>query len=140
MSVAFPTPEAAPEVSEDPGSVWPTVAAGLGWLGGALISGEALLLLGWGSQVAGSNLAVSNDLLWYPAFGLAFGLLVVALTAISYQRPRYRVGLGAGILLLALFSVVGGGGFDGAGLILASAGGILAISIDPDRTAENSPF
>lgn len=112
----------------------PLAAMLIALFGGLLILTEGTYYaaaLSGASSVGGVVGAIAGDLAGLFALGAFFGLLVVVLSVVLLLKPELHTSLGIAVVVLALLSLLGGGGWI-LGLVLALVGGILAIAFRPD--------
>lgn len=99
-------------------------------LGGLVISvGGYLLVVNSAAVHAGYDVAAGQGAN-YGWAGISLGVLVMALATIAWIDLRHIVQTGLLIVLLALLSLISGGGFL-VGTGLAVAGGLMAMSWEP---------
>jgi len=121
---------------EDDGPVWAFVFS--------LIAGLLMILDGLFESLAGSladelGAGFAGGILSALGFfGILFGLVVVILAVAVFRRPENHTMFGITILVLSLFSVVGGGGFL-VGIVLGIIGGALAILFEESEDIAHDP-
>ncbi|HEV2519095.1 MAG TPA: zinc ribbon domain-containing protein [Thermoplasmata archaeon] len=118
------------------GSTKPTAAFVLSLLAGIFITLVAIFLVSASFVTSPYGAGAIGFLAIGGLAAFALGMVIIVLSLLVYVRPEHHLGLGLGILLLSLASIVGtGGGF--IGLILGVIGGSLAIAHSP---APVSPY
>jgi hypothetical protein len=115
----------------------PTSAFVLSLLGGVfIILGGAIELL-LGLFIVPFTGGFFGFLLFTGAAALTMGVAILVLAFLLEARPEQHTGLGVGIVILSIASILGGGG-GLVGLILGVIGGSLAIAFSPHPAA--TPF
>ena len=86
------------------------------------------------TPLAAPELWSGSIALYFLAFGVGFGSLVVFSAVMLYVRPRQHVTWGAVVLAFSLGSVFSTGGLV-VGLVLGMVGGVLGVVWKPSRRA-----
>jgi predicted RNA-binding Zn-ribbon protein involved in translation (DUF1610 family) len=71
--------------------------------------------------------------------GIVLGLFIMAFSVVAASSPDYHVGLGALIVLFAVFSLVSVGGGNSVGFLLAVLGGTCCIVFGPEEPPPSPP-
>jgi Family of unknown function (DUF6114)/zinc-ribbon domain len=120
-------------------SARPTAAFVLSLIGGIFILAVGAYFA-WAYAVVGAFIfdffpGLGALLLALAGVTVAFGLIIIIGAVMLWTHPQSARMWGVVILVLSIFSWVGGGGFF-LGFLLALIGGILAITYHPPATAQ----
>ncbi|HEV2165837.1 MAG TPA: zinc ribbon domain-containing protein [Thermoplasmata archaeon] len=123
-------PASSPYWYPPPPPPQPTAAFGLSLVGGLLILYGAIAGFAFFGFFLPFAAAPGATFLALSLLGFGSGLAIIVLAILLLSYPEHHSGLGVGILVLSIASLVDfGGGF--VGLVLGVIGGILAIAFSP---------
>ena len=125
------------------GPMFPSTAYYLSLVGGILIALDGLVAAAE-AAVFSSTLnsivpGLTGVVIIFGIVGFIFGLLIIFLALRLKRDPTKAKSTGVIIVVLALLSIFGGGGFYFIGLLLALIGGVLAVVWTP-RVQPQSPY
>lgn len=101
----------------------------------SLVAGIIILIVGIVITVVGAifTLPIGGIGALFGAFGMLWGIIIIAASVMMFQRPGQHALWGSIVIVFSLVSIFGALGGVFIGLILGVTGGILGIIWTPDN-------